>query len=65
MRTIGLTAMLCGFGAGLVTFPILVVHLDWPGAWVTLFGLTSCAVGALSTAWLVIKSLPSERPPRA
>jgi hypothetical protein len=52
MRAVWLTALLCGFGAGLVTFPVLVVHLDWPGWLVTLLGLTSFVAGAIATAWL-------------
>ena len=63
MRAVGLTAMLCGFGAGLVTFPILVVHLDWRGELVTVFGMTCCVVGAFSTAWLIMTSSPTKRPP--
>ena len=57
MRAIALAAMICGFGAGLVTFPILVAHLGWPGILVTLFGVTACILGAFTMAWLIAKSV--------
>ena len=65
MRAIWLTAALCGFGAGLVAFPILVAHLEWPGIFVTLMGATFCVLGALSTAWLTRKSQPITPPPQS
>jgi hypothetical protein len=63
MRAVGLAAMLCGFGAGLVTFPILVVHLDWRGGLVTLSGVTLCIVGGLLAAWFMMTSSTTRQPP--
>ena len=65
MRAIGLVAMLCGFGAGLITFPVLVAHFNWHGGLVTLMGLTLCVIGAISTIWLINKSSPTKQPPQS
>jgi uncharacterized membrane protein YfcA len=65
MRTMGLTAALCGFGAGLVTFPILVAHLECPGLVVTLMGLTFCLLGALATGWTLHRSSQMARSPKS